>query len=99
MAHQQNRNKALTTVGQVGRLRKGEKFYKGGIKLPYIVVDPFHKMGVKCHHPRRNGYSYFQPEILFAVDLRYVPLNFVNRPLATPQSQSKLVLVKRCVRN
>ena len=83
MAHQQSRNHAITMKGQVGKLRKGEKFYKGGMKLPFIVVDPFHKMGIKCYHPRRKGYSYFQPEILFAVDLRYAPVNFVDRPLAT----------------
>ena len=84
MAHQQNRNHAIAMKGQVGRLREGEKFYKGGMILPFTVVDPFHRAGIKCHHPKRNGYSYFQPEVLFAVDLRYAPINFSGRDLAKP---------------
>lgn len=82
MAYQQNRNKTLTMSGEVGRLREEEKFYKGGMTLPFTVIDPFHHMGIKCHHPKRKGYSYFKPTRLFAIDLRYAPITFVNREMA-----------------
>lgn len=36
--------------------------------------------------PRRKGFSYFQADVLFAVDLRYAPISFVNRPLAKKNS-------------
>lgn len=90
MAHQQSRDKSIRMQGQVGKLREDEKFYKAGKVLPYTIVDPYHRMGIKCKHPRLKGYSYFEPERHIMVDLRYTPLNFIGRSLAMPGQDQEM---------
>jgi len=83
MSNHNRKQNIITMQGQLGRLRAGEKFYIGGKKLPYQVLDPFHRMGIKCFHPQLATFSYFNKDRCVKVDMRTAPTWFASRELAT----------------